>query len=462
MRKNLGLLVPILASVILFILPGYAWATFSVSVRPYEGGYDLRYGKFDPSFGRISKEVTVEITSDITKQYRLVQSLIEPLSTREGSRIPQNSFTVYGVRASNKYGTLNIEQETPVGLGRQVIYTSNQNGTSDSFTLVYVLNASGNIEPGSYSARLSFTLEPIDSSQSPSIAILNVYAEIEIESSIEIRSITGGKNITLRAYTPDNAASAVIFNIKGGFGKQFRISQLVSEQPVSADGSLLGWERISFIGKEAQKGTVINEPTNLSARQQVIYTSSLGGGADSFVIEYNLGDLAKEKTGRYRTQIKYIYESMVSGQARLIDTLGLEIENPRIFDLTVTPETGGLIQFREVKPLQPPKIQEVVFQISTNIGKKYQVTQNMASLLTNQEGITIPKEYFTLRQESLETKGTLKYPEKTNLREGQIVLFISDQQGSADKFKVIYELSLPRDVHSGDYSTIFTYSVSEI
>jgi hypothetical protein len=459
MKKVLAILILI---TFLALPSEYALATFSLSVVPYEGGYDLKYGKISLDLGRLNKEVTVDIASDIGKQYRLVQTLLEPLTTPEGRSIPQGSFVVYAIRGTNKYGTLNVEQEIPVRFGRQDLYTSNQTGAPDSFTLVYGLTPSSDFEPGYYRGRISFTLEPIDSTQSPATAILSILAEVEIESTIEIRTITGTKEIMLKADKEDNNASVVAVEIKGGFGKQFRILQVVNEQPVSSEGNLLDWEAINFVGKDAQKGMVINALTPLSSQPQVIYTSSPRGEADSFVIEYSLGDLSRQKADKYMARIKYILEGYGIVQARLLDTMALTIENPRVFDLAVAPETGGSIQFRDLKPQQPPKIQEVTFEVNTNIGKPYQVTQNMLNLLVNREGKTIASRYFTLRQESLETKGILKYPEKTDIKQGEMVLFISDREGSSDKFKVIYELSIPSDIQPGDYSTFFTYSVSEI
>ena len=447
----------------LFAQPqGVLAATFSLSVRPYEGGYNLDYGKVSPVSVRADKEVTVNITSDIGKQYRLVQTILDPLSTPEGREITRGNFFVYGVRGSNKSGTLNVEQEVPVGLSRQVIYTSNETGESDSFTLVYGLIISQDAAPGSYRGRISFTLEPIDSTQSPETAILNIFAEVEVESAIEIKTVAGAKNIKLKPGEEDTDSSSVIVNIQGGFGKQFQILQSITEQPVSSEGNFLDWEAVKFVGTNAQKGMVINEPTAFSSRPQIIYTSLSNGEADSFILSYRLGDLIEEKAGIYNTRIQYLMEGMGLSQERLIETLDLEIENPRIFDLVVSPELGGVMRFRELMPQQPPKTQEVILEVKSNIGKQYQVTQKVASLLTSKEGKIIPQENFTLREEGIETKGTLKYPNKTEVKSGEMVLFVSDKEGLPDKFKVIYELAVPKDIHPGEYYTGFTYSISEI
>jgi len=140
----------------------------------------------------------------------------------------------------------------------------------------------------------------------------------------------------------------------------------------------------------------------------------------------------------------------------------LVIDNPRRFELVIKPEAAGILRFANLKPRQPPKLQEVVFQVNTNIGKQYQVTQHLSSLLTNVEGRVIPTKYFTLRQENLGGKGEVKYTEQSQIKEGEMVLFISDKEGGPASFKVVYQLDVPSDVHWGDYSATFTYSLAEI
>ena len=89
------------------------FAVFSLSATPYEGGYDLRFGKVSSTMGWVNEEVNVNISSDILKQYRLIQRLVKPLTNEQGYDIPIDSFRVYGLRGSNKYGTLSVENEIP-------------------------------------------------------------------------------------------------------------------------------------------------------------------------------------------------------------------------------------------------------------------------------------------------------------------------------------------------------------
>ncbi len=138
------------------------------------------------------------------------------------------------------------------------------------------------------------------------------------------------------------------------------------------------------------------------------------------------------------------------------------MQNSRIFELLITPEPGGLIRFNDVKLNQPPQTSEVLVEIKTNTGRQYQINQHLYSSLTNKNSDVIPAKNFTLRQESIDTKGTLKFPAAGEVKTGDTVLFVSDKDGSPDKFKLIYELTATPEVRAGDYSTQITYSISEI
>jgi hypothetical protein len=462
-KYAVGIFILLAAFSFMSVLTSNAQTTFSLSVNPFQGGFDLRFDKITADIGRVNREVTVRIDSDLAKQYRLTSTFLQPLTTIGGARLPDNCFVVYGIRGSNSFGTINVLEEVPVRLGGQVIYTSNQTGNPDSFTLVYSLLPSPNIASGSYRGRLAFTLEPIGFTQEPVTVMLEISAEFQIESSIEITTQTGSKVISLQPDRQDSRAAAVAFNIKGGFGKQFRISQLVNEQPISSEGDLLGWEAVIFRGMDAQKGTALTEDTPLSNRQQVIYTSAPGGDADSFILEYKLGDLLQQKAGKYRTNIKYLVEGIGFAQTKLIDTFVLEVENPRIFDITIYPENQkGTIEFLNLTPNAEPKKNEMVIEVKSNTAKPYQVTQNAYSDLVNKAGEEIRAKYFTLSTQGLDTKGTLKFPAAEAVKKGYTVLFISDNKGSPDKFKVVYELAVSRDIKAGDYSTKITYSLSEL
>ncbi|MFH1578354.1 MAG: hypothetical protein ABIC18_04725 [Candidatus Omnitrophota bacterium] len=445
-----------------FIVTQNASAAFNVSVTPYEGGYNLKFGKISSTIPQINKEVVVNINSDIGAQYRLIQVLQDPLANSQGVSFPHGSFSVYAIRGTNHYGTLSAEIETPVLMGSTVVYTSNQQGLSDSFTLVYCLVVPPEQDPGSYRGKIRFTSEPIGSSESPSTVIFDVLAEVEAVSRVRVTTSSGGRVVQLKAQPQEKRYAEVKIDILGAMGREYKINQLLSEPLTSSEGVTLDLNSANFVVQGGQNGVALTNVTPLSLRQEALYTSGLRGQADSFIITYGLEDLNNQKAGIYRGKIQYLFEA--SGVASsIIDTIDLEVDNPEMFDLVVTPQLGtGFLRFDNLKPNEPPRISEVNIEVKTNTGRPYQVSQNIDSLLINKEGETVSAEYFSLQTEADGTIGKLKYPEKTKVQLNDMVLFISDQSGSADKFKVIYELNVPLDLKAGDYSTRITYSITAI
>ncbi|MFH1782462.1 MAG: hypothetical protein ABH848_02475 [Candidatus Omnitrophota bacterium] len=440
------------------------FAIFTLNATPYEGGYDLRYGKIASDDNWVNKEMSISIQSDINKQYRLIQMMVQPLTNAQGDTIPLDNFRVYSLRGTNKYGTMSVENEAPVAFGRMVIYTSNQTGSSDSFVLAYRLMVPPGQAQGAYRGRINYTLEPIGSLQGAVNVDISVYAEIDTETKIEITTPFSAKRISLKqSDIEEDGYSDVVVNIVGSLGSQYRILQIL-EPLRNQDGKELSSEAIKFTVEEAKKGIpgAIEFTDLFSSKQQTVYTSEQRGDGDNFIITYALVDTGKDLAGRYTGTVKYVLDGGMLLKQGLIDTVALEIDIPRVFDAVVTPETFGKIEFLDIRKDREPKLNEVLVDIKTNIGKKYQVSQNILSDLTNSEGKTIPSKYFTFKAEPLDSKGVVKFTEETEVKKGETVLFISDVKGESDSFKVTYELNIPLDIPAGDYSTRITYSLTEI
>jgi len=60
------------------------------------------------------------------------------------------------------------------------------------------------------------------------------------------------------------------------------------------------------------------------------------------------------------------------------------------------------------------------------------------------------------------TKGNPRLTERTQVKKGNSVLFVSDNRGSPDAFKVIYELNYQANITAGDYTANVVYDISEI
>lgn len=462
MKINIKVALLISVLVTLCCVPSLIFAdTFDLSYSLTEGGSRLELDSLNSYRG-----VKLEVSTTVATRYEIIQNITRPIQNRDNpSVILRDNFVVRGLRGTNQYGNLRVPTNDIPVRSNEILYSSNSTGDADSFTLVYGLANIGNLPAGYYQGQISFTLRPIGSTRQEVTKYLYVYINIsqepEVKPSIEFSTPTGAKTITLNPQQEETLAADVLVKISGSFKKLFSINQFLAEPIESNEGSRINYDAVNVQVREAKKGAGTPR-IPLSSKPQTLYTSLPNGEADnSFIITYSLGDVSSQKAGRYSSRIQYFLDE-IDKQTRL-DTMGLEIEIEKLFDLVITPQDEkGVLEFRNLKPKDPPKQNEVTIEIKTNIGKQYQLSQKVISDLTNKEGNVIPSDYFTLRTEDLDTKGTLKFPQQVSVQKGETVLFISDTQGAADKFKLIYELTCPADVKAGDYSTRITYSLLEI
>ncbi len=437
--------------------------TFNLSYSLTEGGTN----RLELDQNNQSKGVRISISSDVATRYEVDQRIIQPLESRDvpGLAIRDN-FVFRGLTGTNRYGSLRIPTGDTSFRQEDTLYISDSAGSADSFTLVYGLIRAEEIKAGDYYGRIGFTLTPIGSTRQPVTQILEVHVSITREASvnpqIEISTPTGSKQIVLNPKREETKAAALIIKINGKFKKPFTIKQFLAQQPESLEGERLDYGAINFVVKDVTKGTAVNQLTALSNLPQNIYSSAADAEAENnLVVSYSLGDLSQQQAGKYRSRIQYLLDEM--GVESRIDSIELDVENAPVFDLVITPQDQKyVIEFRDLKPLGPPKRNEIVIEIKTNRGKKYQVTQEVYSELRDREGGVIPSQYFTFQTQSLDTKGKLNFSDKKEVKGGNTILFISDELGSPDKFKVIYELSCSEQVRAGDYSSSVTYSLLEI
>lgn len=436
---------------------------FNLSYTLTEGGYQLVLDSTN-----LYKGINLKIDSSISARYEVIQRIIQPLASRDNpGQVIQNNFVVHGISGSNRFGNLRFSTGNMPVRSEDIIYVSDTAGSADSFSLVYGLANVENLQPGYYSGRISFTLNPIGSGQQQITKILEVYVSItdqgQAKPRVEISTSSGSKYITLNSNKEKNHVSGdVLVKINSASKKQFSIIQFMPEPVESEEGNVIDDETVNFIVKNTQKGSSTDKVTALSSGQQRIYTSGIDGSMDNyFVITYLLGDLSKQKVGKYKSRIQYLWEE--AGAQTKIDNLELIIDNERIFDLIVSPQDQKYaIEFRDLKPLGQPKTSEVILEVKTNIAKPYQISQEVSSELVNKEGQQISSKYFTFHTESIDSKGNLKFNEKEEVKKGNIILFTSDNQGSPAKIKVVYELTVPLEIKAGDYSANVTYSLLEM
>ncbi|MFH1245126.1 MAG: hypothetical protein V1662_01425, partial [Candidatus Omnitrophota bacterium] len=283
MRQKKNLLVLLLGILGIVFGSDACWAAFNLNVSPYDGSFELRFSESDRFQTTGKKEVTVQVSSDIGKRYQVTQTLLAPLASAEGVFLPPDAFTVYTLKGSNSSGTLGLDSAVPVGLGRAIIYTSGGTGENDTFTLVYTLKYSLVEKSGLYKGRLSFFLEPMDSTQPPVSAALDIELDIQAPSQTEVSLLSGGHTISLSAPEERGLPAEVTISVKGQSAGQYQIFQLVDlSMSPDAEGLL---ENVYFSSRGAKNGVLAETGKSpLTAGRALIYTSNPAAADDKIVL----------------------------------------------------------------------------------------------------------------------------------------------------------------------------------
>jgi len=459
------------------------FAAFSLSVNPYEGGYDLRFGQLDTKSSKAVKELTITVTTDIGKQYRVYQRLDKSLATADGTEIARNQFKMYTLTGSNSKGTLEWIEEMPVMSSDTVLYTSNTAGEGDTFRVVYTLEPLASQTAGSYFGRFIFVLVPIDSTQDETYKTINIYADLTNEGAVEISTKAGMKSIRISSRDIERGAidnSTAQISVKGNLGTRYNIYQQLSDPLIKSSSSeLLGLDTILYKVTDVNSGAVLKEG-NLSdlKSKSLVYSSDNLGSAAEIIIEYQpSADFSGEKADVYNGTINYYMETDIATAALdsgFVDAVDIECEVEPVFKITATSvddngaaisqEGVAFLQFGDIGYKEETKESRINVKINSNKGRPYAVTQKLSGPLQNEAGEAIPAGLFTFITEKKDTVvGKVKFENETAVEPGSDkTIFVSNANGDSDEFDVVYKLKVTADTKGGNYNTGISYSLSEL
>ena len=431
-------------------------AALNLTVTPYEGGNSLRFGSVDNT-SIINKEVRIRITSTGGVQYRLRQGLINSIVNERGEVLKNNVLDYYTVRGSNAAGSL--YQDTPRALlpSDDIVYTSNKNGDSDSFIIVYSLNGRNLCQSGHFLGRIIYTLEPLGG-EAPKTFIMNVDFDASNNFNIKIESVSGSNKLKIDTESVSASKTYLKVSVNSEPYGKINIYQELDSPITNGKGIILKKGVLKFFTSGVSSGEdYYKNLSNVEQRRILIYSSS--GTSDSFYINFAVDRnlLSGVPAGTYKG--KLIYAIQEGGNNKVIP-VDLEIDVRKIFDIKVTSKEG--LSFFNLKPNSPPQEKMVTVKVESNMNVPYQVIQRLSSPLVDEKGDTIPEKFFTMRVElSRNQKGKTKFSDFLPVKVKDDVVFTSDADGDSSVFNIIYRLETSFDILAGNYATQVTYSLSE-
>lgn len=438
----------------------FAFSALNLSAMPVSGGNSIRFGRVDlPSSN--NQEVRIRITSTESTQYQIFQRVNQAFQNQRGETLDFNAIEVATLSGSNSSGSLELQAAEPLGFSESLIYTSSNNGLSDSFVIIYQANPDQIAAAGEYYGQIVYTLRPIGgSSGSREEVVLNAFLEVADDFNLNTSGSSGRDRVRLSSEGSAHQEGHFKISFDGNRSQSVKIFQEIIQYPANELNENINTESVQLFVSGGINGELgLGDKTTLSRRRELIYSSSAQN--DDIWINFELDDTAvsAQKAGQYNGRINYIVETGSVSNTYPVD---LEVDVAPVFELTTEYPPGGM-SFKGLLPNAEPQLREVLVRVKSNMGKPYMVSQNVSTGLTNERGEQIASDNFTVKQELIDSApGRVEDDGFSTIRPGDAPLYYSDKIGSPTEFKVIYQLRPYQKMQAGDYKTSVIYTLGEI
>lgn len=457
MIKKIIIIIIIISAISLNLTISVVCAALNLSVNPIDGGNSLRFGRIDTQ-SSLNKEVKLRISSTGEGQYQVFQRLVDPFINQRGQTANINAIQSSSLSGSNSSGSLYLQDGQELTFSDELIYTSDSNGMSDSFTLIYQVNPAAFDISGNYYGKIIYTVRPVSGSQQDQF-VLNMFFDLSEELSFEVKSDSGLDIVRLDSQNISDGVNFE-FDINNSFGSNVKIySELIN--PIVNDlGNKIDYDSINLTidFMEGNSG-VLSSTLKLNDKSELI--CDVDQSVVKFILNFKLNKdkILNQIAGKYFGKIRFSLESEGLSKTHDVD---IEINIQPTFELYVKyPEDG--MGFSKLIPTDKPKEKEVLVTVNSNIGKPYFVNQSINAFLINEDGCELDKNNFEIKQKLIEGySGRIENAGYQPILSSDTAIFYSDNIGSSAKFKVFYRLTPYLDMKAGNYKASLIYSLGEI
>ncbi len=445
-------------TVAVFVLCAGAAQAASLAVTATDGSGSLRLGRVISGLAN-NQELRLRVSNDDGNRYQVFQQVIEPIVNERGERLDLQVIECASLSSSNAAGTLYLQNADNLSFSEQLVYTSGQNGESDSFRIAYAVRPDLLNTSGIFSGKIVFTLRPIAGG-----APTQVFVNVSLESTADWKVMVSGGHMPERVIVRDSGATAsledaVKVTFSGNMGQQVQVYQEVEFLPQGEDGREIGADVVRFVADgKVLEALRVRDPQPLKKDRVLVYSSQ--EQQDDFAVYFSMAkELAElEEAGVYMGRVKYI---VVANDKESVFQVDLQVHIQPVFsmDLVFPPEG---ISFTQVLPDQPPMEKEVQVVVRSNMHKPYQVTQQVSTLMRNAKGDEMSPEYFTMKVGVVEgEKAASQFTDFVSVKTGEYPVFVSNKKGAPVKFNVVYRVQGYKGLPSGSYKAPIRFSLNQ-
>jgi len=226
-------------------------AAASITVSPKDGSNNVRFGREDVTAG-VSKEVRIRVNSSTGKQYQVFQRILDPFINERGEMLDAQVVRYNATIGSNSTGTLYGQGLDALAAVDQLLYSSNGNGDSDAFTIVYRIDRDRITSSGRYQGKLLLTVRSADGG-SPSEVFLDIFIDVFSDYQVDVRSDRGDTFLRLTTDPVTGRSDATVeVTISGYVGPMLKVYQEVAAPFKAQTGAEIDLKAIQVYAVDSQ------------------------------------------------------------------------------------------------------------------------------------------------------------------------------------------------------------------
>ncbi|UCC95735.1 MAG: hypothetical protein JSW40_03030, partial [Candidatus Omnitrophota bacterium] len=206
--------------------------------------------------------------------------------------------------------------------------------------------------------------------------------------------VEGGTSLRFgRVRQQEGVSKELRVRVTSGQAQQYQVRQRLLEDLRNERGQTLSRDAVTFYtlrGSNAHGTLYQDTPFGLDTMERVIYTSSVQGNSDSFIIVYHVDGSKLNVSGNFFGRILYTLIPLGGGQQQqVIFNVYLNADS----DFTITTESSS---HRTNKLFLMPKRDQiqgfVKMHIKGTLGRAYQLVQRIQAPFMNENGKMFPFE----------------------------------------------------------------------
>ncbi len=426
----------------------------SLNASGLRGGSSIDLGQLGAD-RPATEQVALQMTNDVAKQYRLVQSVPGPIVNERGTALRPDAL-VMEITGGNS-GTVRVRGVFPVQAATTELFVSNPQGQSDQLTLLYSVPPTVSPEAGTYRGSITYTLELADGSASRTLTMplqLRVSSVVGLQVAanssprVDFGSLEPG-----RRSQPKSVSFAVTLNAPG----PVRVMQSLEAPLTNERGQTIGFDHVHMVTDGSQADRPVEPQMTLLSIDQPL------GTQQPVQVTYTLDVPEGQQAGVYHTVATIALSGAVIAGGGGVVQVPLEVAVPSVLSMTVAPSAGQALalNFAHLVPGQTSPAQTLTVAIQSNIGQPYEVVQELARQLISDDGRQLPADALRFAGTGA-LVGVLAAPQLTSVPVGRSVVYRSDALGSQTSFSVAYQVQIPPDAAAGTYRSSLLYTVTPL